>query len=59
VPDRERGPHAERERERGSHTGPAPAGTGPAASAPITMRPEGGPVRRFFAAVGRLFGRGA
>jgi EAL and modified HD-GYP domain-containing signal transduction protein len=59
VPARERGPHAERERERGPHPEPGPAGDVPAASAPITMRPEGGPVRRFFAAVGRLFGRGA
>jgi c-di-GMP phosphodiesterase len=30
----------------------------PAASPPITIRPEGGVLRRFFAAVGRLFGRG-
>jgi c-di-GMP phosphodiesterase len=37
---------------------PLPA-LAPAASAPITIRPEGGAVRRFFAAVGRLFGRRA
>jgi EAL and modified HD-GYP domain-containing signal transduction protein len=35
---------------------PAPA---LAAAAPSASPPEGGPVRRFFAAIGRLFGRGA
>jgi EAL and modified HD-GYP domain-containing signal transduction protein len=33
---------------------PEPA---PATAAPFTVRPEGGAVRRFFAAIGRLFGR--
>jgi hypothetical protein len=30
-----------------------------ASTAPMTSRSEGGPVRRFFAALGRFFGRGA
>jgi EAL and modified HD-GYP domain-containing signal transduction protein len=34
-------------------------GLAPAASAPITIQPEGGAVRRFFAAIGRRFGRRA
>ncbi len=36
---------------------PRPAAA-PAASVPITISPEGGAVRRFFAAIGRFFGRG-
>jgi EAL and modified HD-GYP domain-containing signal transduction protein len=39
-----------------SVSAPEPA---PALGAPVTTRPEGGPVRRFVAALGRLFGRRA
>jgi hypothetical protein len=38
----------------------APLGApAPGVAAPTAARPEGGPVRRFFAAIGRLFGRQA
>jgi c-di-GMP phosphodiesterase len=36
---------------------PAPA-SAPVTSPPVTLRPHGGAVRRFFGAIGRLFGRG-
>ena len=39
------------ERDSASQAAPAVG-----ASAPVTTRPEGGPLRRFFAAIGRLFG---